>query len=519
MSMSHTERVVIIDFGSQFSQLIARRVRECGVYAELHPYTISEKTLADLQPKGIILSGSPFSVYAEGAPIPAFDVFAFAEARAIPVLGLCYGLQLIAHTQGGAVDKAAKREFGRAHLRIVGESKLLEGIADESQVWMSHGDSLTAIPQGFEVVATTENAPYCVLQNTKRNIYGMQFHPEVHHSLDGKRMLANFLTHICTCNADWNAGSFMEQAIEDIRAKVGTGGVICALSGGVDSTVAAVLLHKALGKQLHCIHIDNGLMRKDESRTVIELFKQHFSMSIDFVDASDLFLSRLEGISDPEKKRKSIGAAFIEVFENEAKRFNDAQFLAQGTLYPDVIESVSFKGPSVTIKTHHNVGGLPEKMNLRLIEPFRELFKDEVRAVGRLLGIPDWFIERHPFPGPGLAIRVPGKITREKLNILREADEIYLEEIRKAGLYNEIWQAFAVLLPVQSVGVMGDERTYENVCAIRAVTSVDGMTANWYPMPYEVLANISNRIINEVRGINRVVYDISSKPPATIEWE
>jgi GMP synthase (glutamine-hydrolysing) len=517
--MSHTERIIILDFGSQFTQLIARRVRECGVYAELHLYTITEDALAALQPKGIILSGSPFSVYAEGAPIPAFDVFAFAEGRDVPVLGLCYGLQLIAHTQGGAVDKAAKREFGRAHLNIIAESKLLRGVQSNSQVWMSHGDSLTQIPRGFEIVATTENAPYCVLQDTSRKIYGMQFHPEVHHSVDGKTMLSNFLFDICACEGGWNAGSFVDNAVREIQANVGTGGVICALSGGVDSTVAAVLLHKAIGKQLHCIHIDNGLMRKDESRTVIDLFKKHFDLSIDFVDASDLFLSRLEGITDPEKKRKIIGGTFIDVFEKEAKRFNDAQFLAQGTLYPDVIESVSFKGPSATIKTHHNVGGLPEKMNLRLVEPFRELFKDEVRAVGRLLGVPDWFIDRHPFPGPGLAIRVPGAITREKLNILRDADEIYLEEIRNAGLYSEIWQAFAVLLPVQTVGVMGDERTYESVCAIRAVTSVDGMTANWFPMPYDVLATISNRIINEVRGINRVVYDISSKPPATIEWE
>jgi GMP synthase (glutamine-hydrolysing) len=522
--MSHTERIIILDFGSQFTQLIARRVRECGVYAELHPYTITEDALEALQPNGIILSGSPFSVYAEGAPMPAFDVFAFAEGRGVPVLGLCYGLQLIAHTQGGAVDKAAKREFGRAHLNIVAESKLLSGVQANSQVWMSHGDSLTKIPSGFEVVATTENAPYCVLQDTTRNIYGMQFHPEVHHSVDGKTMLSNFLFGICACKGGWNAGSFVENAVKEIQEKVGTGGVICALSGGVDSTVAAVLLHKAIGKQLHCIHIDNGLMRKDESRTVIDLFKQHFDLSIDFVDASDLFLSRLEGITDPEQKRKIIGGTFIDVFEKEAERFGtersgDAQFLAQGTLYPDVIESVSFKGPSATIKTHHNVGGLPEKMNLRLIEPFRELFKDEVRAVGRLLGVPDWFIDRHPFPGPGLAIRVPGAITREKLALLRDADEIYLEEIRNAGLYNQIWQAFAVLLPVQTVGVMGDERTYEFVCALRAVTSVDGMTANWFAMPYDVLATISNRIINEVRGINRVVYDISSKPPATIEWE
>jgi GMP synthase (glutamine-hydrolysing) len=518
--MTHPERIVILDFGSQYAQLIARKVRECGVYAELHPYSIGEKELDALSPKGIILSGSPFSVYAEGAPTPKFDVFAFAEARGLPVLGLCYGLQLIAHTQGGAVDKAARREYGRAALRIVGESPLWNGVAMGSQVWMSHGDSLTQAPEGFEIVGATDNAPYCAVQNLKRKIFGLQFHPEVHHSADGAKILANFLFAVCACKGGWNAGSFVENAVQDIQRQVGErDGVICALSGGVDSTVAAVLLHKALGERVHCIHIDNGLMRSGESAGVVDLFRQHFSISVDMVDASDLFLERLRGIADPEQKRKIIGATFIEVFEKEARKFDDARFLAQGTLYPDVIESVSFKGPSATIKTHHNVGGLPETMKLELIEPFRELFKDEVRAVGRLLGIPDWFIDRHPFPGPGLAIRIPGEITREKLAILRQTDDIFLEEIRAAGLYNDIWQAFAVLLPVQSVGVMGDERTYEYVCALRAVTSVDGMTANWFPMPYDTLAHISNRIVGETRGINRVVYDISSKPPATIEWE
>jgi GMP synthase (glutamine-hydrolysing) len=513
------ERIIILDFGSQYTQLIARKVRECGVYAELHPYNISEEKLRSLAPKALILSGSPFSVYVSNAPVPSFDVFAFAEAARIPVLGLCYGLQLIAHTQGGSVDKAAKREFGRAMLHVTQPSKLLEGV-QHSQVWMSHGDSLTKPPTGFEVIATTENAPYCALQNEARGIYGLQFHPEVHHSVDGKQILSNFLFKIAGCTGGWNAGSFVESAVATIISNVGAGGVICALSGGVDSTVAAVLLHKAIGKQLHCIHINNGLMRGGESKQVVDLFKQHFEMTIDVVDATDLFLRRLDGVTDPEQKRKIIGATFIEVFEQEAKKFGDAQFLAQGTLYPDVIESVSFAGgPSVTIKTHHNVGGLPDNMNVKLIEPFRELFKDEVRAVGRLLGVPDWFIDRHPFPGPGLAIRVPGALTRSKLDLLRAADAIYLEEIKNAGLYNEIWQAFAVLLPVQSVGVMGDERTYEYVCALRAVTSVDGMTANWYPMPYDALAHISNRIVSEVRGINRVVYDVSSKPPATIEWE
>ncbi|MFN5876215.1 MAG: glutamine-hydrolyzing GMP synthase, partial [Ignavibacteria bacterium] len=417
------------------------------------------------------------------------------------------------------VDKAARREFGRAMLQIDDTSDLFAGLGQETQVWMSHGDHCTAIPDGFERIGHTENAEICAVRNTERRIWGVQFHPEVHHSTEGKTILKNFVVNICGCAATWNATSFIDNAIKEIRDRVGNGGVICALSGGVDSTVAAVLLHKAIGDQLHCIHIDSGLMRKGESANIIEMFKTHFRMSVDLVNGSETFLTRLEGVDDPEKKRKIIGNAFIDLFDVEAKKFSDAKFLAQGTLYPDVIESVSIKGPSATIKTHHNVGGLPEKMNLQLIEPFRELFKDEVRRVGRELGIPEWFIERHPFPGPGLAIRIPGAITREKLDVLREADEIYLDEIRKAGLYNDIWQAFAVLLPVQTVGVMGDERTYEHVCGVRAVTSTDGMTADWYHMPYDVLARISNRIINEVRGINRVVYDISSKPPATIEWE
>jgi GMP synthase (glutamine-hydrolysing) len=513
--MTHSERIVILDFGSQYTQIIARKVREAGVYAEIHPYNISKEAFDALAPKGLILSGGPSSVYAEGAPIPSFDVFSLN----IPVLGICYGLQLIAHQLGGQVDKAARREFGRAMLTIDDRSDLFFGMRAATQVWMSHGDHLTAIPPGFEHLAHTENADICAIRDPQRRIYGVQFHPEVAHSTEGRVLLKNFVLTICGCSPTWNATSFIDAAIADIQATVGDGGVICALSGGVDSTVVAVLLHKAIGDKVHCIHVDSGLMRKGESTQIEELFRKHFSMSIDVVDASELFLSRLEGVSDPEKKRKIIGGAFIEVFDAEAKKFSDAQFLAQGTLYPDVIESLSVKGPSATIKTHHNVGGLPDTMKLSLIEPFRELFKDEVRAVGRELGIPDWFVERHPFPGPGLAIRIPGAISAEKLNILRDADEIYLDEIRAAGLYNSIWQAFAVLLPVQSVGVMGDERTYEYVCALRAVTSTDGMTADWYHMAYEVQARISNRIINEVRGINRVVYDISSKPPATIEWE
>jgi GMP synthase (glutamine-hydrolysing) len=513
--MTHSERIIILDFGSQYTQLIARKVRELGVYAEIFPYNITAEKLKELQPKGIILSGGPASVYAEGAPQPVADVF----AQDVPLLGICYGLQLIAHHHGGEVSKSAKREFGRAHLKVTTEHDLFKNISEESQVWMSHGDSLTKLPEGFEVIAYTDNAPICAIGNKAKNMYGVQFHPEVHHSSEGKEILKNFLFEICGCKGDWTTESFIETAIRDIREKVGDGGVICALSGGVDSTVAAILLHKAIGSQLHCIHIDSGLMRTGESAQIEKLFKEAYDIPVDVVDGSEMFLSRLAGVTDPEKKRKIIGNAFIDLFDIEAKKFNDAKFLAQGTLYPDVIESVSIKGPSATIKTHHNVGGLPEKMNLKLVEPFRELFKDEVRAVGRALGVPDWFVERHPFPGPGLAIRVLGEITPERLDILRRADDIYLDEIRTNGLYNEIWQAFAVLLPVQTVGVMGDERTYEHVCALRAVTSTDGMTADWYHMPYDVLARMSNRIINEVRGINRVTYDISSKPPATIEWE
>ena len=513
------QTIIILDFGSQVTQLIARRIREAGVYCEIHPFSISMEKLKELNPKGIILSGGPSSVYADDAPIPHFDVFAFSEQNKIPVLGICYGLQLTAFMNGGSVNKSAKREFGRAELRIDKDDALFSGINPHSIVWMSHGDSLTELPYEFEIIAHTENAPICAIRNLQRNIRGVQFHPEVHHTADGALILGNFVHTICGCDANWSPENVIESKIEAIKKQVGNGGVICGLSGGVDSTVAAVLLHKAIGDQLHCIHVDSGLMRSGESAQLEHLFKQHFSLSIDVVDASELFLSRLAGVKDPEQKRKIIGATFIDVFDKEAKKFGDAKFLAQGTLYPDVIESVSVKGPSVTIKSHHNDGGLPEEMSLELVEPFRELFKDEVRAVGRALGIPDWFIDRHPFPGPGLAIRVLGEITKERLDILRKADEIYLEEIHNAGLYNDIWQAFAVLLPVQSVGVMGDERTYENTCALRAVTSVDGMTADWFPMPYDVLAKMSNRIINEVRGINRVTYDISSKPPATIEWE
>ena len=513
--MLNTEKIVILDFGSQYTQLIARKVRECGVFAEIFPFNITEEKLKEINPKGLILSGGPSSVYADGAPHPAFNVFNLD----IPVLGICYGLQLIAYQLGGEVNKAAHREFGRAHLLVDKPDPLFEGFPANSTVWMSHGDSLTKLPDGFEVVAHTPNAPICAVRSAERKIWGVQFHPEVHHTADGKIILNNFLRNICGCTEKWDAHSFVELAIKNIREKVGDKEVICALSGGVDSTVLAVLLHKAIGDKLHCIHIDTGLMRLNESSKLMKLFEENFKMSLELIDGTETFLGALEGVSDPELKRKSIGKSFIDLFDVAAKRFNNAGWLAQGTLYPDVIESVSVKGPSVVIKSHHNVGGLPEKMGLKLLEPFRELFKDEVRAVGRELGVPDWFVNRHPFPGPGLGIRILGEITREKIDTLQRADAIYIEEIRNAGLYDQIWQAFAVLLPVKSVGVMGDERTYENTCALRAVTSVDGMTADWFPMPYEVLSKISSRIINEIRGINRVVYDITSKPPGTIEWE
>jgi GMP synthase (glutamine-hydrolysing) len=509
------ERIIILDFGSQYTQLIARKVRECGVYAEIEPFNISLEKLKELSPKGIILSGGPSSVYAPDAPHPNRGIFHIG----VPILGICYGLQLIAYFNGGKVDPAARREFGRADLIIDKTCVLFDGIQQQNPVWMSHGDALTELPDGFEIIAHSDNSPICAIANIELKSYGVQFHPEVHHTNDGKRILDNFVKRICNCNGDWNAHSFIETSIKSIKEQVGKEGVLLALSGGVDSTVAAVLLHKAIGEQLHCVHIDSGLMRTNESQMIFKLFKDTFDISIEIVDGSHLFLSRLAGVKDPEQKRKIIGKTFIDLFEEAANRQTGMKWLAQGTLYPDVIESSSVKGPSATIKSHHNVGGLPEKMNMKILEPFRELFKDEVRAVGRELGVPEWFVGRHPFPGPGLAIRILDAVTSEQLSILRKADDIFLEEIRLAGLYDEIWQAFAVLLPVQSVGVMGDERTYENVCALRAVTSVDGMTADWFDFPAPVLAKISNRIINEVRGINRVVYDVTSKPPGTIEWE
>ncbi|MBN1446427.1 MAG: glutamine-hydrolyzing GMP synthase [Bacteroidetes bacterium] len=513
--MYHPEWICIVDFGSQYTQLIARRVRELGVYCEIHPFHLAMDAIETNPPKGIILSGGPSSVYEDDAPRISGDVF----EQGVPVLGICYGLQLMALYHDGAVDPAARREYGKAQLRIDSQEDLFHGVAANSVVWMSHGDSLSRIPSQFEVIAHTENAPICAIRDAEKKHYGVQFHPEVVHTDEGKTILSNFLYAICDAEGGWNPRSFIEQAIEDIRAQVGDGHVICALSGGVDSTVAAVLLHEAIGDQLYCIHIDNGVMRKDESTQVVKTFRDEFHIPLKFVDASTLFLDKLAGVTDPEKKRKIIGNTFIEVFEKEAIDFRDAAFLAQGTLYPDVIESVHFKGPSATIKSHHNVGGLPERMNLTLIEPFRELFKDEVRNVGRELGIPASLIDRHPFPGPGLAIRVLGEVDRARLDLLREVDDIYLDEIRKAGEYDRIWQAFAVLLPVKSVGVMGDARTYEYTVALRAVTSLDGMTADWARIPYDLLERLSNRIINEVRGVNRVVYDISSKPPSTIEWE
>ncbi|HVZ40193.1 MAG TPA: glutamine-hydrolyzing GMP synthase [Candidatus Kapabacteria bacterium] len=513
--MNHSERILILDFGSQYTQLIARKVRECGVYAEIHPFNISIGAIESIAPIGIILSGGPASVYADGAPHSDAAIFELG----IPILGVCYGLQLMAYQLGGAVDSSAKREFGPAMLHVDDNTNLFAGVQQESRVWMSHGDSLTKAPEGFERIAHSANAPICAVADPSRRFYGVQFHPEVHHTAIGKDVLRNFVFNICGARGGWNTHAFIESAKKEIRERVGDGRVICALSGGVDSSVLAVLLHEAIGDQVLCIHIDNGLMRLNESRQVVDLFREKYHIPLDFVDAGALFLERLAGVTDPELKRKSIGATFIEVFEQEAKKFSDAGWLAQGTLYPDVIESVSFKGPSVTIKTHHNVGGLPERMNMKLIEPFRELFKDEVRAVGRELGLPDEFIDRHPFPGPGLAVRVLGEVTQERCDILRQADQIFIEELHGSNQYHEVWQAFTVLLPISSVGVMGDERTYENVCAVRAVTSTDGMTADWARLPYDLLARVSNRIINEVRGINRVAYDISSKPPATIEWE
>ncbi|AVO44504.1 glutamine-hydrolyzing GMP synthase [Phreatobacter cathodiphilus] len=517
--MTQHDSILIIDFGSQVTQLIARRVREAGVYCEIHPFQSAEAAYRRLKPKGVILSGGPASVtedFSPRAPQLIFD-------EKLPVFGICYGEQTMAEQLGGKVEAGHHREFGRAFLEVQKPSKLFEGVwepGSRHQVWMSHGDRVTRLPEGFEVVATSDNAPYAAIADEKRNYYAVQFHPEVVHTPDGAKLIGNFVHNIAGAKSDWTMSAYRQEMIAKIRAQVGKGKVICGLSGGVDSSVAAVLIHEAIGDQLTCVFVDHGLMRQNEAREVVDLFRGHYNIPLVHVDAADLFLGELAGVTDPETKRKTIGRLFIEVFEKEAKAIGGAEFLAQGTLYPDVIESVSFTGgPSVTIKSHHNVGGLPERMNMKLVEPLRELFKDEVRALGRELGLPDSFVGRHPFPGPGLAIRIPGDITREKLDILRQADAIYLDEIRKAGLYDIIWQAFAVLLPVRTVGVMGDGRTYDHVCALRAVTSVDGMTADFYPFDMNFLGRAATRIINEVRGINRVVYDVTSKPPGTIEWE
>jgi len=513
--MQRNNEILIIDFGSQYTQLIARRIREEHVFSEIFPHSISLEEITKRNPAGIILSGGPMSVYDDGAPDVSSELFAFG----VPVLGVCYGLQLLAKHLGGKVEQADAREYGKAEFSVSGASKLFENCLATSTVWMSHGDLVTSVPDGFQIIGTSDHSPVCAVQHEEKKMFGLQFHPEVVHSIEGKKIIQNFLFKICSCTADWTSEHFIEEKISEIKALVGDANVLCALSGGVDSTVAAVLVQKAIGDQLTCVHIDTGLMRKNESAQVVSLFRDALSLNVIAVDASEIFLERLKNVSDPERKRKIIGTTFIDMFEIEAAKIPNVKFLVQGTLYPDVIESVSVKGKSVTIKTHHNVGGLPEKMNLKLIEPFRELFKDEVRSVGKSLHIPEVFIERHPFPGPGLAVRILGDVTAEKVILLGEADEIFIDEIKKEGLYNDIWQAFAVLLPIQSVGVMGDNRTYENVLALRAVTSLDGMTADWYPLKPEFLARVSSKIINKVKGINRVVYDISSKPPSTIEWE
>jgi GMP synthase (glutamine-hydrolysing) len=513
------DSILIVDFGSQVTQLIARRLRETGVYCEIHPFNKAAEAFASMQPKGVIFSGGPASVLDEGSPRAPSEVL----QSEVPILAICYGQQTLALQLGGKVEGGHAREFGRADVEIKEPSALYEGIweiGERYPVWMSHGDRVTELPAGFKVVATSANAPFAIAVNEEARRYTTMFHPEVVHTPDGGKLLANFVHNIVGLKSDWTMHAYRQRAIDKIRAQVGKGRVICGLSGGVDSSVAAVLIHEAIGDQLTCIFVDHGLMRLNEADEVVTMFRDHYNIPLVHVDAAEPFLSALAGEADPETKRKAIGRLFIETFEAEAKKIGGAEFLAQGTLYPDVIESVSFTGgPSVTIKSHHNVGGLPERMHMQLVEPLRELFKDEVRALGRELGLPERFVGRHPFPGPGLAIRCPGGITPEKLDILRRADAIYLDEIRKSGQYDKIWQAFAVLLPVQTVGVMGDGRTYEFVCALRAVTSVDGMTADFYPFDMGFLGRTATRIINEVRGINRVVYDVTSKPPGTIEWE
>src|ERR1700712_1778553 len=513
------DKILIVDFGSQVTQLIARRVREEGVYSEIVPFQKAELAFKEMKPKAVILSGGPESVHEAGSPRAPQAIF----DSGVPVMGICYGQMAMAEQLGGTVEGGHHREFGRADVEVKAQSRLFDttwGMGEKHPVWMSHGDRITKMPPGFTIAGVSANAPFAVIQDEKRKYYGLMFHPEVVHTPDGAKLIRNFVRNVAGLTGDWTMRAFREEAIEKIRKQVGKGRVICGLSGGVDSAVAAVLIHEAIGDQLTCVFVDHGLLRLNEGKTVVELFRGHYNIPLVHVDASATFLGELAGVTDPELNGKTIGRLFIDVFDAEAKKIGGAEFLAQGTLYPDVIESVSFTGgPSVTIKSHHNVGGLPARMNMKLVEPLRELFKDEVRLLGRELGLPEVFVSRHPFPGPGLAIRIPGEVTRERCDILRKADAIYLEEIRNAGLYDAIWQAFAVPLPVKTVGVMGDSRTYENVCALRAVTSTDGMTADIYPFDSAFLSRVATRIVNQVQGINRVVYDYTSKPPGTIEWE